>query len=591
MAFAESVASFDVIVVGAGLFQLWIASETTNDSLGLTGIVAAQRLLQAHPETQLTILERDYCVGGVWSERRIYPSFWTQWTHGIAEFSDMSMERPPPEDCMYDLFRAKYTTKYLEDYVDSKSHAGTTLRDRIQFNTHTQSIKKVNGQWQLLCIDTTNDSHRTIFSSKLMMANGQSSLPNVPNFPGKDQFHGKIIHSIDFGQSDVIVDKSVQHVAVVGAGKSAADMVYEAVKAGKTVSWIIRKTGNGSLGAAALAPIDLPTPYKNGVEASQARIMASLQPCYLIPYQSWWTWFLHSTTLGTKLVTKVFSLLDTTVRKSAGYRERTSDKGFEKLEYDNDIIWQNGTAGGCHFADFWPLVAEKVYVYRSDIKLLNGHELYLNDEKDTHFPCDAVLCGTGWKCGLDMFEIDTLIDLGLPYPKDIEPREETTKWEKLVSEADSQVLKRFVMLRNPPKHYHKPEHRTPYRLYHTMAPVHDDSILFMNHIVAGAKLFAAEAQAIWAVAYWDKAFKLPSVAEREKDIAHMIAWNKRRYLSNGELGHFAAFDSVPYVDRLLDEIGVTWHRKKGWLGNMFAPIMPTDLGKVWREYLAHHVYP
>jgi dimethylaniline monooxygenase (N-oxide forming) len=111
-----------------------------------------------------------------------------------------------------------------------------------------------------------------------MMANGQSLLPNLPDFAGRDCFHGKIIHSIDFGQSNVIQDESVQHVAVIGAGKSAADMVYEAVKAGKTVSWVIRKTCNGSLGAAAFAPVDLPTPYKNRVEASQARIMASLQP-------------------------------------------------------------------------------------------------------------------------------------------------------------------------------------------------------------------------------------------------------------------------------------------------------------------------
>ena len=227
-----------------------------------------------------------------------------------------------------------------------------------------------------------------------------------------------------------------------------------------------------------------------------------------------------------------------------------------------------------------------MHVYRGDVKLLDGNELHLDDENGTHFLCDAVLCGTGWECGLDMFENDTLMELGLPYPKSIEPREETTKWETLVDKADEQILSRFVMLRNPPRHYHRYETRTPYRLYHTMAPIHDDSILFMNHIVAGAKLFAAEAQAIWAVAYWDKAFALPSVAERESDIAHMIAWNKRRYLSNGELGNFAAFDSVPYVDKLLDEIGVTSHRKKGWLGNMFAPIMPADLGRVWHEYLA-----
>lgn len=119
-----------------------------------------------------------------------------------------------------------------------------------------------------------------------------------------------------------------------------------------------------------------------------------------------------------------------------------------------------------------------------------------------------------------------------------------------------------------------------------MAPLHDNSILFLNHLVAGAKLYAAEAQAIWAVAYWDQAFRFPSLAEREADVARMIAWNKRRYLSNGELGNFAAFDSVPYVDGLFDEMGVTAHRDKGWWGNMFAPIMPADLGRVCHEYLA-----
>lgn len=248
----------------------------------------------------------------------------------------MPMERPPPEDCMHDLFRANYTTKYLEDNVDNMSHAGQTLRDRIQFNTHVESAKKIDGQWRFMCVDTLTKSRRELFSLRVMVANGQSSLPNTPNFPGQEHFHGKIIHSIDFGQSDIVQNNSIQHVSVIGAGKSAADMVYEAVKAGKTVSWIVRKTGNGSLGPAALAPIDLPTPYKNGVEASQARIMASLQPCYLIPYRSWWTWFLHSTTLGTKLVAKIFSALDNTVRKFAGYRERKSERGFEKLEYDSE---------------------------------------------------------------------------------------------------------------------------------------------------------------------------------------------------------------------------------------------------------------
>ena len=96
-----------------------------------------------------------------------------------------------------------------------------------------------------------------------------------------------------------------------------------------------------------------------------------------------------------------------------------------------------------------------MHVYRGDVKLLDGNELHLDDENGTHFLCDAVLCGTGWECGLDMFENDTLMELGLPYPKSIEPREETAKWEKLVGKADEQILSRFIMLRNPPKHYHR----------------------------------------------------------------------------------------------------------------------------------------
>lgn len=89
-----------------------------------------------------------------------------------------------------------------------------------------------------------------------------------------------------------------------------------------------------------------------------------------------------------------------------------------------------------------------------------------------------------------LFGASAQIDYQTAHLKDEDAQEVTAKWEKLVGRADEQVLRLFVMLRNPPKHYHKYEPRTPYRLYHTMAPVHDDSILFMNHVVAGAKLFA-----------------------------------------------------------------------------------------------------
>jgi len=208
----------------------------------------------------------------------------------MAEFSDMPMKRPPEEDCKSDCFKAKYTTQYLESYVDHMLHAGRSLRDRIQFGIHVQSIEKIGNNWLLSCKDSADQS--VVFSaSKLMVANGENSLPSVPDIPGAESFGGLVLHSEKFGESSVISDDKIQHITVIGAGKSAADIVYEGAKAGKTISWIIRKTGTGP---GFFAPLDMKTPYRNSVEAAMTRIMSSLQ-LSLLNRDGWWSWFLHST--------------------------------------------------------------------------------------------------------------------------------------------------------------------------------------------------------------------------------------------------------------------------------------------------------
>jgi dimethylaniline monooxygenase (N-oxide forming) len=249
----------------------------------------------------------------------------------MAEFSDMPMERPPEEDCKNDCFKAKYTTQYLEDYVDRMCHAGRSLRERIQFGIEVQSIEKAGEKWRLSCKDSMDQS--VVFSApKLMVANGENSLPSLPDLPGTGSFGGLVLHSEKFGESTIIPDDKIQHIAVIGAGKSAADIVYEAVKAGKTVSWIIRRTGTGP---GFFAPLDLKSPYRNAVEAAMTRIMSSLQPS-LLNKDNWWSWFLHSTKVGVSVVNKIFSILDTAVRERADYKGRKSTKGFEKLEYDTE---------------------------------------------------------------------------------------------------------------------------------------------------------------------------------------------------------------------------------------------------------------
>lgn len=53
----------------------------------------------------------------------------TQWPVKAAAFSDLPMTRPPSEHTYYELFKAKYTTQYLENYIDHHRYAGVQKRE------------------------------------------------------------------------------------------------------------------------------------------------------------------------------------------------------------------------------------------------------------------------------------------------------------------------------------------------------------------------------------------------------------------------------------------------------------------------------
>ena len=266
--------------------------------------------------------------------------------------------------------------------------------------------------------------------------------------------------------------------------------------------------------------------------------------------------------------------------------ESLVNHGYSNQADALSLFWQNGVGGVLHHTDFYPLVAEKVSVYRAKVKRLTNKKLYIDDEHGTNFPCDTVLCGTGWQRGLDMFSDDLKMHLGLPYQKelDLDSSASVQKWEEMVSDADKTICNQFHILRDPPPHPHIEESRTPYKLYRGMAPLHDKSILFINHVTVANKLFGAEGQAMWAVAYFDGLIEV-SLDGRQRDIATRIAWCRRRHLSNGSLGNSLPFDGVTYVDTLLEEIGLSAHRQKGWLRNWFGTVLPADLGRAWAEYL------
>jgi dimethylaniline monooxygenase (N-oxide forming) len=246
------------------------------------------------------------------------------------------------------------------------------------------------------------------------------------------------------------------------------------------------------------------------------------------------------------------------------------------------FFWQNGTGGLLHHDDFWDIIATNVQICRDEILSLEKGKIQL--EGGGEIQCDAILCGTGWKPSLQFFEEQDLLRLDLPHLPESESSAMTEKWAQLMLDTDKKLCSMYPMLENPPPHPHTHIATTPYRLYQGMVSAQDDSILFMNHIVTGNKLFAADIQAMWAVAFFDKRIALPSVDDMDKDTALWVTYSRRRYLSSGELGNNLAFETITYTDRLLKQLGLTAHKKGMWK-DMFEPFRPSDLGKAWQEYL------
>ncbi|MCJ1381095.1 monooxygenase [Xylographa soralifera] len=562
--------NYDVVVIGAGI----------------SGIYAAKFYLDIHPQTQLVILDKDNCVGGTWNSRRSYDSFWTQWTVGTAEFSDVPMVRPPEEDLYYEFFKAKHTTKYLEDYVDQQRHAGRTLRDRIRFGVEVQSVRKHGGEWLVLTKNGTGDSTQTLHARKLIVASGLTSVPKIPVLPGKDNFDGPIIHQEAFGSSDVLSSSHVHDIAVLGGGKSSADIVYSAVKAGKTVSWIIKETE--TTGPGFFFSPKGKGPYKNAFEVGMTRLAATFTPS-IVNDQTWWTWFLHSTTYGIRLMNSFWAMVDKATRVDANFSGRDHAKGFDKLEPHTPIFWQNGTGGLLNHADFFDTIEQNVRIYCADIQSLDKGLVRLKNGEE--IPAQALLCGTGWVPSLQFFTPEQCTELGLPHPRKDEPSDEAAHWAQLEAAADKKVLAFFPSLANPTPHYHKPVTKTPYRLYKHIAPLHDadspdgdHSIAFVGHVCVGNYFRGVECQAMWATAYLDGSLVLPSSKEQEEEVALFTTWCRRRYLNNGEQGNWLTFELVGYTDQLLEHLGLQSHRK-GWFRNWFEPCMAKDLVGLKEEYV------
>lgn len=248
----------------------------------------------------------------------------------MVGFSDIPFTLPPDAPTYYGIFEAKYVAKYFEDYIESHVYNGASLRSRILFGNRVEKLEKTESVWTIHTEDFQG-GERIFKSAKLAVATGLTSLPNMPSLPHQTEFKGPIRHHKHFGDvsKSLLSSSDCKHIAVLGGGKSATDMVYESVKKGKSVSWIIRKNGEGP---ALFFPAPGGGRYENSVEKSSTRLMAFFSPSSFMP-SSWLARLIHGTNIGRNYLIKKTQDGDQSCRDAAAYRTREGAlPSFRNLE-------------------------------------------------------------------------------------------------------------------------------------------------------------------------------------------------------------------------------------------------------------------
>ena len=155
---------------------------------------------------------------------------------------------------------------------------------RIWLKAQVRTVEKIGSCWTLQVDGAVPQFLRC---TRLAVASGLTSSPNMPNFPHSDDGMAPMLHHRDFGvksQAILAASSVYKNITVLGGGKSAADMVYASVKAGKNVKWIVRKTGEGS--GIFMDPTATGR-YKNNAEAGVTQKATVLNPSAFRPMLKW----------------------------------------------------------------------------------------------------------------------------------------------------------------------------------------------------------------------------------------------------------------------------------------------------------------
>ncbi|TVY34138.1 FAD-dependent monooxygenase [Lachnellula occidentalis] len=541
--------------------------------------------LEVHPDASIAILESSSSLGGTWASDRLYPELRTNSLLGAYENPDF-----PMTPGVFDVKPGGHVPgPVLHEYLVQFAEKFGVL-DKIQFETKVEEIEQdADDRWiiSVTRLEKGEQKSKKIVADKLILATGLTGNPNMPEIPGASSFDGPIYHSKEFLQNKGLLT-TAKSVVVYGASKSGWDAVYAYACAGVRVEWVMRESGRGP---GWMSPMWV-MGGKRLEYLAFTRYLTWFNPMIWGANDGYGFWkrILHGNFVGRWIVNKFWHLLEMEILDLNQF-DSHCEKG--KLKPWSGAPW-SGTNLGIHNypTDFYDNVRDgTVRVYHGDIASLSSHTVHLSTGET--LKGDALHCSTGWKhmSSIKFSPPSLVIELGLP-------NDHGPSSNEFTSDIDAEIMSRFPFLKNQPNVTPKrdpgkiliQDKEMPYRLYRYMIPPARANT--RNFAVAGAILTfqhptAAQIQALWILAYLDGTLPLERSMEELKYETEKFA-RFGRWRSPGGYGGKCgdlAFETIPYFDDLLGDLGLKFKRKDDWLKEMTEPYLPGDYEGIVREWV------
>jgi cation diffusion facilitator CzcD-associated flavoprotein CzcO len=190
-----------IVVIGAG--QSGLSAALSLKDLGLDPLV----------------LERADAVASAWRGRydRLKLNTWRAYSH--------LPDRPFPKGT------GKFPTR--DTLVEHLEHHAAEAELDLRLGTTVERIDDEDDRW---VVRTAEDDIR---APQVVVATGYEGVPFVPDWPGRDEFEGELIHAREYQRP---APYAAKRVLVVGPGCTGMEIAYDLTEGGADKVWLAVRT-------------------------------------------------------------------------------------------------------------------------------------------------------------------------------------------------------------------------------------------------------------------------------------------------------------------------------------------------------------